>query len=449
MGISGRAPDFPRPILWGAVLVAALVVGLVLGLAISGGSGSETTQPNPGFVADVECDLPPGQPFVGGPSVELVDLGEVDGVRVEGAAYPRPDYPGDPWSQWGQGLVLADGRVLSAIGDQLGRDGNSYFYEYDPTTGVLAMLGDVLSYVEHEPGSWGYGKVHGRIVAGPCGEVYASTYWGRSRDLEFSGSYRGDVLLRLDPYARTISVVDVLVEEHGVPSLTGDPSRGLLYGEAIDPLLKQQDIDQGPFFVYDAVREEKIFESPPTPHVGFRNILIDAQGRAYYSIGGGELAVYDPETNQVQTHPYRMPGDWLRASTTPTPDGRVIGVTRDPDTFFVLTPSGKIELLGAPPYYTSVVVLAPGGESFYYIPDAHGSNRTEVSLTRVDTTTGEQTVVVDLAPLVEAGLGLRPGGTFNLSISPEGDRLYVGLNSGALEAEDPFGEVVFLVVYLP
>ena len=32
--------------------------------------------------------------------------------------------------------------------------------------------------VEHEPGAWGYGKIHAQMVVGPCGEVYVATYWG-------------------------------------------------------------------------------------------------------------------------------------------------------------------------------------------------------------------------------------------------------------------------------
>ena len=36
---------------------------------------------------------------------------------------------GEPWSQWGQGVVLDDGRFISAVGDHRGRDGNAYVYE--------------------------------------------------------------------------------------------------------------------------------------------------------------------------------------------------------------------------------------------------------------------------------------------------------------------------------
>ena len=400
-------------------------------------------------VVDESCELPAGEAFVGGPSTEMIDLGEVNGMQVEGAVYPRPDYPGDPWTMWGQGIALSDGRFLSAIGDHIGPDGNSFIYEYDPNAGTLATLGDLLSYVDHTPGSWGYGKVHGQMVNGPCGEVYFASYWGTNRDLVYDESYRGDFLFRLDPDARTMAALQVPVEEHGIPSVAAASGLGLVYGEAIDPVLESEDLDAGPFFVYDVVNDQVVFEGPAQPHTGYRNIMVDAEGRAYYSIGSSELAVYDPQANEIQTHPHTMPGLWLRASTAPAPDGRVFAVTRDPDAFFVLNPDGTIESLGNPVEYTASMAVHPDGNRFFFMPDAHGDAWAfGGALTSVDTTTGEQTVIAELNPLAEEGLGLRLGGTFSVAVAPEGDKVYIGANAGPLGADDGFGEVVLLVVHL-
>ena len=454
-----------------AGLALALAAGILAGGALASGNSPRAASPDEADagsgetaessqtadateepvsrVVDRSCHLPPGEPFGGGPSTEMIDLGEVNGMRVEGAIYPRPDYEGNPWTQWGQGIALADGRFLSAIGDHLGPDGNSYIYEYDPAAGTLATLGDLLSYVDHTPGSWGYGKVHGQMVNGPCGEVYLASYWGTNRDLVYDDSYRGDILFRIDPDRRTMDSLLVPVEEHGIPSLAAAPELGLVYGEAIDPVLESENLDAGPFFVYDATTDEVVFEGPPTPHTGFRNIMVDGDGRAYYSIGGGELNVYDPQTNQVQAHPHRMPGDWLRASTVVAPDGRVFAVTRDPDVFFVLQPSGEIEALGNPVEYTATMALHPDGDRFFFMPDAHGDAwQFGGALTSVDTTTGAQEVLAELNPLAEEGLGLILGGTFGMAVSPAGDTIYIGANAGPLGADDGFGEVVLLVVHL-
>lgn len=458
-------------VLVGVGLVVALAGGIAAGTMLAGGpegaaqasqeapppsTGPASTVPSEDVteapdtpVVDQSCDLPAGQPFVGGPSAEMIDLGDIDGMRVEGAVYPRPDYQGDPWTMWGQGIALADGRFLSAIGDHLGPDGNSYIYEYDPNAGTLATLGDLISYVDHTPGSWGYGKVHGQMVGGPCGEVYFASYWGTNRDLVYDDSYRGDMLFRIDPDARTMEALQVPVEEHGIPSVAAAPALGLVYGEAIDPVMEAQDLDAGPFFVYDVASEQMIFEGPAQPHTGYRNVMVDANGRAYYSLGSSELAVYDPETNEIQTHPNTMPGLWLRASTAPGPDGRVFAVTRDPDTFFVLNTDGSIETLGNPAAYTASMAIHPDGDRFFFMPDAHGDAwQFGGALTSVDTSTGEQAVIAELNPLAEEGLGLRLGGTFSVAVSPEGDKVYVGANAGPLGADDGFGEVVLLVVHL-
>ncbi|MGH8872900.1 MAG: hypothetical protein ACRDWS_13085 [Acidimicrobiia bacterium] len=396
-----------------------------------------------------ECaEFPAGEPFIEGAGVQMVDLGESGGVRVEGAVYPRPDYPGDPWSQWGQGWALADGRFYSGLGDHQGPDGNSYLYEYDLAVGTLTMIGDLLSYVDdHTPGTWGYGKIHAQMVGGACGEIYLSSYWGSYRGLNFTDTYRGDILFRLDPERRTIDRLTVPVDQHGQASMAGWAEGGLLYGEALDPLVKDRtDNEEGPLFVYDVRQEATIFQSPDSPHVGFRNILVDAEGRAYYSIGGGQLSVYDPGSNAISTHPHNMPADWLRASTAPAPDGRVAAVTDEPYTFFVLHPSGEIQTLGPAQGYTASLAMHPDGDRFFYVPHAHGGSAASgTPLVSVDLDTGEEQVVVQLNPLAEQHLGLTLGGSYDVVVSPAGDTVYVGMNSGP----DGFGEVVLLVVHLP
>ncbi len=199
-------------------------------------SSDEADVPEAG--GDGDCPEPgdAARPWEDGPSVELVTLADgAAGPRVRAAVYPRPDYEGNPWSQWGQGIVLADGRFLSAIGDHIGRDGNSFLYELDPADGRLTRIGDIASLVGHRPGDWGYGKVHAQMVAGPCGEVYAASYWGTRNDLAVGGSYEGDVLLRLDPQLRTSESLGPILEGHGAPSMAGWADGGLLYAEAADP----------------------------------------------------------------------------------------------------------------------------------------------------------------------------------------------------------------------
>lgn len=429
-------------------VVLALVVGAC---AVAEDSSSSTTRVSAetSSTAGGECEIPDGRPLADGVSVPMQELGESEGVRLEGAVYPHPDYEGNPWSQWGQGIVLPDGRFISAIGDHIGRDGNSYVFEYDPGSGSLTTIADALSFTDHVAGSWGFGKIHSQMVPGPCGEIYFSTYWGTSRDLEFDANYNGDLLMRLDPYGRTLAPLKVPVEKHGQASLASSSGLGLVYGEAVDPVYKAEGVDRGPFFVYDLDSEQVIFTGPEVPHEGFRNILLDQDGRAYYSIGGGALAVYDPETNSESTHGESMPGAVLRASTSPGPDGRVFGATVDPDAFFVMHPDGDIEDLGRSEGYTTSMALSPTDNVFYYMPDAHGSAwESGAPLIAVDIDSGEQTIVIEVNDMVENGLGYTVGGTYNVAVSPDGETVYLGVNASPLGDDSGFGEVILLAVHL-
>ena len=114
-----------------AVLIAgAAVATLVL---------PDATATSTRRAARVRCPATDAPAPPNGPSAELQVVQPAAGERPEVAMvrYPRPDRPAggtNPWSQWGQGLVLPDGRFLSAIGDHRGADGNSYLFAFDPAT---------------------------------------------------------------------------------------------------------------------------------------------------------------------------------------------------------------------------------------------------------------------------------------------------------------------------
>jgi hypothetical protein len=396
-----------------------------------------------GYVGDA------GQAWADGPAVDLVTLADgSDGPRVSAAVYPRPDYAGDPWSQWGQGLVLSDGRFLSALGDHLGRDGNSFLYEYDPAEQRLMQIGDVASIARHQPGDWGYGKVHAQMVAGPCGEVYAATYWGTRTDLELGGSYEGDVLLRLDPEQRTTTNLGPILEGHGVPSLAGWAEGGLLYAEAAHPDLF--DPQRGAFVVLDMATGERVYATDDEEdHRGFRSMAVDAEGRVMFSRTDGHLARWDPATGEITETDVVLPGLFLRAATPPAPDGTVYVVTQEPNVLFALAPDGTLRELGEAAGYIASLAMAPDGSRLWYVPDAHGGAAERgTPVIEVDTATGEQRVLVELDPLARAGLDLSLGGTYNVAVDASGSTLYLGMNGAAPGAEDTFGEVVLVVVDL-
>ncbi len=387
-----------------------------------------------------------GEPFQ---SAESVVVTEIDGsdLGIRAAVYPRPDHEGNPWSEWGQGIVTADGRYFSAIGDHLGADGNSYVYEFDPATGVLTRIADVASLVGATSDDWGHGKIHAQMVAGPCGEIYAASYWGSRRGIE-SVDYSGGILMRIDPSARTVSNLGAPVPAHGIPSLASWPEGGLLYGEAADPTVPTGS-NEGPFFVYDLASGEVVFSDADPSHTGFRSIAVDAQGRAYVSFGDGLLNVYDPATNSF-TGTVDIPGGRIRAASAPAPDGTVYAASDRPDAFFSIGPDGTVTDLGVPEGYTASMVVDTTGTVVYSLPGAHGDGYDiGTPIVELDPATGAQSTLVELAPLIEQSLGLRVGGTYGISIDHDAGRLFMTLNAGGPNDRDPFGQVVLVEVTLP
>lgn len=423
-------------------------------------SGSDRSSSSPGttaagptatqsLVVEADCSGSTGQPFSITATAQATAIGEgADGVEmVEAVVYPRPDYRGRPWTAWGQGVIASDGHFFSAIGDHLGLEGNSYVYDFDPESGQLFQIGDVRELIG--PTTWGYGKVHGQMVAGPCGEVYFSTYWGDKPPGETLEAYEGDFLLRIVPDTDQIEVLGSPVPGYGIPSLSGSAELGLIYGEAVDPAIEPKD---GPFFAYDVISEAVVFQSPEVDdHQGFRNIAVDTDGRAYFSGADFRLLVFDPATGQVTNYPGELPGKWLRASTQPAPDGTIYAATREPDMLFSFTPDGQVTTLGPAPDYVASLAMHPDGTRFFYVPSAHGKSwQTGAPLMEVDIASGQQRVLIELNALGESALGLSFGGTYGVVASPEGDRLYIVMNSGVPEnvRDAAFGEVVLVIVHL-
>jgi hypothetical protein len=340
--------------------------------------------------------------------------------------------------------------LLSAIGDHRGVDGDSYLFAYDPARQILTRFTDVLSHVEHTSGDFGYGKIHGQIVPGRCGDAYFSTYWGTRVGLKYTSTYRGDALFRFDAATSKVVALDAPVPFHGIPSLAGLGTNGLVYGEAVDPAASEASHrDEGDFFVYDTKTGRTAFRSDDQKHVLFRNVMLDRRGRAYVAAEGGRLLRYTPGTGNLEDAGVLLPGGGsLRASTRPAPDGTVYGVTQSPDEFFALERDGTIRPLGSARGYSTSLALDADGSRFYYVPGAHGDSWEQgTPVIAVDTRTGAQHVITDLNALAEENLGLTLGGSYNVALDARRGVLYVGLNAGKT-SEDPWGDVVLAIIKL-
>ncbi|MEQ8717514.1 MAG: hypothetical protein RIE08_07865 [Acidimicrobiales bacterium] len=392
------------------------------------------------------CVDPGGDPWLDGPVATATTLrdGGGDSVTVHAVVYPHPSYEGNPWSQWGQGIVLDDGRHLSAIGDHLGVDGNSYIYVYEHDIRQLTMIADVIDLVDHQPGAWGYGKIHAQMVEGPCDDVYVATYWGTRRNLDYGDGYSGDHLFRLDPRAATIRDLGVPAEQRGIPSMAATSDGRYLFMEAVEP-----ETDTGTLLVFDTATGEVVRSITEPGHDGFRSLAVDDMGRVLWTVGDGRLAVLDPSTGEMTRLTDEMPGRFLRAVVGPDTKGTLVGVTRNPEVFFTIDSGGRMEVLDDAAGYTTSMAVSPDGDTVLYVPDAHGGAWEQgTPLLELDPETGRESVIVELNDLAERQLGLRLGGTYNLTVDADRRLVYIGFNAGEA-GEESFGEVVLVIVELP
>lgn len=399
----------------------------------SGGQGSSSESGS--------CDGDSGA-SVDGPTNEAQSV-DIDGVEVDFAVYPRPDHEGDPWSQWGQGIVLPDGRFLAGMGDHLGRDGNSYLFVYDPESGEMTRFADVQSLVGHEEGSWGYGKIHAQMVQPTCDSVIIATYWGTRRDIEYGGSYTGDVLLRLDTGTLEVESLGVPIEGHGIPSMA--TAGGLVYGEAAAPD-PEAPPEVGTFFVYDPETNEVVYQVDEPTHTGFRSIMVGPDGSAYVAGADSGLLRYEPG-GELAPYDETLPAGFLRAVAAPTGEGTVYGVTTESESWFAMRPDGGIDDLGPLRDYTTSIAMLPDGR-IVYVPGAHGhswENGTPVYA--FDPESGTDEVLVELNETAEQELGLTLGGTYSVSVDAERNRLFIAFNAGA-DDESPWGDVVLATIHL-
>jgi hypothetical protein len=364
---------------------------------------------------------------------------------VLAGVYPVADDRGEPWSQWGEGVVLPDGRFVSAVGDHRGRDGRSWFYEYDPASRTLTRTTEVSEGLDHRAGDWGYGKIHAPMVLDACDRVVTATYWGTRRDIEFGGSYQGDHLVRYDPATQAVESLGVPAPGHGIPSLSISPERSTLYVEAVDPA---SDPDAGRFLAVDTTTGEVLASSDSADHVGFRDVLVTADGAGLHAAGDGGLAGFDVDLTPLR-EPDAWAEGWMRSATDPAPDGTVGFVTRDPDVLHRRDPDGTIADLGELEGYVASLAIAPDGRTVYYVPGAHGDGwRSGTPLIAVDLRTGDRTELVRLNDLVEPALGVGVGGTYDVVVDPGGRRIFVGLNGNEDLEESSFGSVVLAVIEL-
>lgn len=358
---------------------------------------------------------------------------------------PGQDYPGNPWSNWGDS-VAANGKYYASIGDHLAvggkgdpanGTGTGRVFEYDPEKKSFRQLLDTTKLLQLPTGHYTPGKIHSRLDVGSDGWLYCSTHRGSTTVTADKNHYEGDWVLRCDPKTgKSEVVVRGPVPKHCIPCSVLDSERMIFYGgTAAGTDAKDQGVQ---FFAYDLKAKKVLFSGSDGP--ARYMILATSTGRVYWTPGKedgiGQLVRYDPAK---ESGPVKIDAELgMRAATQETKDGKVFTVSKggkagEATLFAFDTKTEKVEELGPAAvgvnaYITSLDV-DPTGRYVYYIPGAHGgSEKDNSAVVQFDTQTKRRKVIAFLHPYILEKCGATLVGTFSSALDPKGDKLYVTWN---------------------
>jgi len=375
---------------------------------------------------------------------------------VEFHYYPGQDYEGNPWSVWGDGLVVGD-VYYSAIGDHRAPQGNAFVYRYDSSTGEFERVVDVRQVINMPDGHYTPGKIHSRLELGRDGWIYFSTHRGGTRVTTPENHYVGDWILRYHPETGECEVVaHAPLPNQCLPTSTFDPERLIFYAGTADG---DHTVKRVQFLAYDVTAREVLYSDDYGPYRAA--IFAPSTGRVYFQREGGRgkelpLVRFDPEHPGPPHETGASVG--LRACTIETPDHIVY--TADGDNLWAFhTDTETAEHLGSltvgqQDYIATLDIDPHTWRYLYFVAGAHGGSSTDGSpLVQYDVETHKSKVITFLHPAVHAATGYTCMGTYGLAVSPEGDKVYITWNGnqGADESTPRlrFNTCALTVVHVP
>jgi hypothetical protein len=353
---------------------------------------------------------------------------------VDFALFPGQDYPGKPWSAWGESLA-ANGKYYASIGDHLAPAGNAFVFEYDPQQKSFRKLLDLAKLLKLPAGHYSPGKIHTRLDLGQDGWLYCATHRGSTRVTTDQYHYKGDWIVRCHTMTGQAEVVThAPVSKHCIPNGALDARRLIFYGGTTPG--DRTDDEGGQFFAFDVGTKKLLYSGPNGPS---RSMIIAAStGRVYFTPGKEDTPLYrfDPTSGEGPKASDKTIG--IRAATRETPDGKVYTVSsgqggRAATLYAFDTRTEEVTELGPAPVGTQSYIASlqadPSGRYLYYVPGAHGGSDQDGSpVVQYDTKMRKKKVLAFLHPFYQKRYGFTPKGTYSVAVDPAGDKVFITWN---------------------
>ncbi|MCE9607267.1 MAG: SMP-30/gluconolactonase/LRE family protein [Planctomycetia bacterium] len=175
---------------------------------------------------------------------------------------------------------------------------NAYLVEFDPASGQMVTVVDCMREIGSKAtGFAAQSKIHTRNNVGASGKIYFGTKQGYPEEKkgEKLTDYPGGYPMVYDPATRTTRVYPIPIPHQGIISVTPDEARGVAY---ISTCSDERPIESSHFLKLD-LETGKYRDLGETNHV-YAFIVVDALGRAYHPLRGGDILRYDPKTDKVE-----------------------------------------------------------------------------------------------------------------------------------------------------
>ena len=169
---------------------------------------------------------------------------------------------------------------------------NSWLVEFEPKTEAMKAVVDAHQVAGiKEEGFAAQSKIHSRNNVGRSGKIYFCTKQGYPTKGELRSKYPGGYPMVYDPKTGKTEVFPIPVKHHGLISITPDEQRGLIY---LSTSSDSRPVDRTHFVVLD-LKTRKYLDLGDLEHM-YAFIVVDARGRAYHPIRGGDIGRFDPTT---------------------------------------------------------------------------------------------------------------------------------------------------------